>query len=230
MTGILSEFDLEKTLELAERLQPDARRLYVVAGSGETDRRWQQTARTIIENREHKFDTTYLFELPYAKLVDELSRIPRDAIVILLTIFADGDGKAFVPAEVAAALPAMSAAPIYGPYDTFLGNGVVGGFVEPFESVGIAAADLALEILGGKDAATLAPRPNLGQTWRVDYRAMQRWNLHESNLPPGTIVSFKEPGLWDQHRNLVLATMLIVGLQSLFVAALLFQRPPAQAS
>jgi PAS domain S-box-containing protein len=224
VTGIISEFDLERTLGLAERLQPNARRLYVIAGSGETDRRWQQTARTIIENREHKFETTYLFELPYAKLVDELSRIPRDAIVILLTVFADGDGKAFVPAEVAAALPAMSAAPVYGPYDTFLGNGVVGGFVETFESVGIAAADLALEILGGKDAATLGPRPNFGQTWRVDYRAMQRWNLHENDLPPGTIVSFKKPSVWDEHHDLVLTTLFVVGLQSLFVAALLFQR------
>jgi PAS domain S-box-containing protein len=224
VTGILSEYDLEKTLALAEQLQPEARRLFVIAGSGEVDRRWQQTARTIIEKREHKFETTYLFELPYAKLVEELSHVPHDAIVILLTMFADGDGKAFVPAEVATALPAVSAAPIYGPYDTYLGNGVVGGFVESFESVGIAAADLALDIMAGKNPATLGPRANSGQIWRVDYRAMQRWNLRESNLPPGSVVLFKQPGLWDQHRNFILGTMLIVALQSCVVAALLVQR------
>ena len=90
-----------KTLCLAEQLQPEARRLVVIAGSGEADRRWQRTARELLENHERKFETTYLFELPYSKLVAELSKVPTDAIVILLTVFADGEGKTFVPAQVA---------------------------------------------------------------------------------------------------------------------------------
>ncbi len=45
VTGIISTFDLRKTLELAESLQPDARQLFVIAGSGPTDRRWQSVAR-----------------------------------------------------------------------------------------------------------------------------------------------------------------------------------------
>ena len=51
MTGIITAFDLAKTLALAERLQPEARRLFVIAGSGETDRRWQPIARKMIEDR-----------------------------------------------------------------------------------------------------------------------------------------------------------------------------------
>ncbi len=133
VTGIVTEFDLAKTLSLAERLQPDARRLVFVAGSGETDRRWQPVARKVVEDRERKFETTYLFELPYPKLVAELSKVPSDAIVIMLTVFADGEGRTFVPAQVAADLSALSPAPVYGPYDTFVGKGSVGGFVETFE-------------------------------------------------------------------------------------------------
>ncbi|MFL5236161.1 MAG: ABC transporter substrate binding protein [Rhizomicrobium sp.] len=223
VTGIISEFNLDRTLELAERLQPEASRLFVIAGSGDTDRRWQAIARTTLENRERKFEVTYLFELPYAKLVREVSEIPRDAIVIILTVFADGDGTAFVPAEAATALSAVSPAPVYAPYDTFLGNGTVGGFVEPFESVGVAAADMAIEIMEGKDPTALAPRTNPGQ-YRVDYRAMERWNLREDTLPPGTTVLFKSPRIWDEHRGTVLSALFIFGLQSLFVSALLIQR------
>ncbi|MGX1420143.1 signal transduction histidine kinase/ABC-type uncharacterized transport system substrate-binding protein [Bradyrhizobium elkanii] len=223
VTGIVSDFNLDRTLELAERLQPEASRLFVIAGSGDTDRRWQAIARTTLESRERKFDVTYLFELPYAKLVGEVSKIPQDAIVILLTVFADGDGAAFIPAEVATALSAVSPAPVYAPYDTFLGNGAVGGFVEPFESVGVAAADMAIEIMEGRDPTALAPRTNPGQ-YRVDYRAMERWSLREHNLPPGTSLLFKSPTIWDEHRGTVLSTLFIFGLQSLFVGALLIQR------
>jgi PAS domain-containing protein len=38
------------------------------------------------------------------------------------------------------------------------------------------------------------------------------------------VVLFKEPSIWDQHRNLVLATLVIFALQSAFVGALLIQR------
>jgi len=224
VTGIITEFDLAKTLYLAEQLQPEARRLVVIAGSGEADRRWQRTARELLENHERKFETTYLFELPYSKLVAELAKVPADAIVILLTVFADGEGKAFVPAQVAADLSALSPAPVYGPYDTFIGNGAVGGFVETFESVGVAAADMAIEIMEGRDPAALPPRQNPGQHYRVDYRALQHWNLNENNLPSGTTILFKKPAIWDEYRGTVLAAILVVSLQTAFVGALLIQR------
>jgi PAS domain S-box-containing protein len=224
ITGIISEFNLDKTLALAERLQPEASRLFVIAGSGEVDRRWQSTARKTIEDRQRKFEVTYLFERSYANLVEEVSKIPRDSIVILLTVFADSEGKAFVPAHVAGPLSAASSAPVYAPYDTYIGNGIVGGFVDTFESVGVRAADMALQILAGKDPATIAPQTNPGQAYRVDHRAMARWKLQESKLPPDTAVLFKEPTIWSEHRGAVVAAILIVALQSLIVGALLVQR------
>jgi C4-dicarboxylate-specific signal transduction histidine kinase len=224
ITGIISDFNLDKTLALAERLQPDARRLFVIAGSGATDRRWHTVTRDVLEKRERKFEATYLFGLPYEELVSEVSRVPRDAIVILLTVFADGRGKTFIPAEVASSLAAISPAPVYAPYETFVGKGSVGGFVETFESVGLAAADLMQEILSGKDPQTLPPRTNPAQGYRVDLRALKRWNLPENNLPADTAVIFRDASIWEEHRNLVLAALFAFALQTLFAAGLLLQR------
>lgn len=224
VTGIITEFNLDKTLALAEALQPNARRVVVIAGSAVVDRRWQVEARKTVDGRGGKFEATYLFELSYDALAAEVARVPPNAIVIVLTVFADGTGKTFVPAEVAAALAALSQAPVYSPYDTYLGNGTVGGFIETLESVGVAAADLTLEIIAGKDPAALAPRTNPGQAYRVDFRAMQRWNLRESDLPADTVVLFKELTLWDQHRNLVIAAIGISALQTGVAGALLIQR------
>jgi len=224
ITGIISEFNLDRTLALAERLQPEARRLFVIAGSGEVDRRWQANARKVIKDRARKFEVTYLFERSYAKLMEEVAAIPPDSIVIYLTIFADREGNAFVPAHVAGPLSARSPAPVYAPYDTYIGNGVVGGYVETFESVGSRAADMALQILAGTDPATIAPQSNSGQAYRVDHRAMARWKLPACNLPPDTAVLFKKPTIWTEHRGVVIAAIAIVGLQSLVLGALLLQR------
>ena len=224
VTGVINNSYPAKTLELAERLQPGARRLVVIAGNDSVDRRWREIARKAVEARNPKLETAYWSDLTYDALLTDVSRLPSDSIVLLLTFFADSEGKRFIPRDVAAAVAKASSAPVYGLFDTYVGTGVVGGYTDTFESLGITAADMAIEILSGTDVTTLPPRANPRPAFRVDARAMERWGLKERNLPPGSIVLFKEPTIWDEHRNLVLATLFVVGLQSLFVAALLFQR------
>jgi len=224
VTGVLVGFYPDRILDLAQRLQPHARRLVVIGGSGELDRPWQKLTREAVESRKRKFETTYLFDSTYDALLAEVSRLPRDTIVLLLTIYADSQGRRLIPQEAAAAVANVASAPIYAPFETFLGSGIVGGYIETYESLGTAAADMALEILSGTDPATLPPRVNPGQAFRVDAKAMERWGLNRSNLPPGSIVLFDEPGLWDQHRYLVLTSVLIIGLQTAFLTALLFHR------
>lgn len=224
VTGVIGDPYPEKTIELAKRLQPGARRLVVIGGSDEVDRRWRETARKAIEAHHPELGTVYWSDLPYDTLLADVSRLPSDTIVLLLTFFADSEGKRFIPKNVATAVAKASAAPVYGLFDTYLGQGIVGGYTVTYESIGTTVADMVLEILSGTDVTALSPRANPGLTFRVDARAMDRWGLKERNLPPGSVVLFKEPGLWDQHRNFILGTMLILALQSCVVAALLVQR------
>jgi C4-dicarboxylate-specific signal transduction histidine kinase len=226
MTGTL--FDtaqhLSNTLTLAEGLQPGTRRLFVIAGSSSLDRRWQATARRVVEGRARKFETTWLFDLSYDRIVEGLSRVPRDSIVLLLTVFEDSTGKSFIPVEVAETLLKLSPAPAYAPYYTVIGKGSVGGSSETFEAMGTAAADQVLEIFSGKSPASIPVQTSRAPTFRVDHRAMQRWGLSEKNLPVGTTVMFKEPTIWEQHRGFVLAAIAVIALQSVFAGVLLLER------
>lgn len=224
VTGVMGGFDPDKILDLARRLQPDAMRLVVIGGSGKADRGWQETTRKALEQRRQHLEATFLFDLTYDAMLAEVSRLPRDTIVLLLSVYADSAGHPLIPKDVASAIAKASTAPVYAPFGTFLGTGVVGGYVETYESMGAATADLALEILSGKDPAQLPPRTNAGQAFRVDARAMERWGLEKGSLPDGSIVLFQDPSLWDEHRNLIVATLLVIALQSLFLSGLLFQR------
>src|SRR5258707_7285084 len=63
--GVISDPYPEKTLELAQGLQPSARRLVVIGGSDEVDRRWRETARKAIEAHDPKLETAYWSDLTY---------------------------------------------------------------------------------------------------------------------------------------------------------------------
>jgi signal transduction histidine kinase len=223
VTGVYSEFDANKTIALAQQLQPDARNLIIVSGSSEIDRGWLASLRTGIEPYEHRFHTEYWIGVPYETLLERASHLSRDTIVIFVTVYDDSTGRPFVPAFVVEALAAVASAPVYGPSDTFLGRGIVGGHMSSFESMGADAADIALHVLAGQDPATVAPKSSENRKFQVDARQLLRWKLSEKNLPKGTVVSFKQPTLWEEYRDLVLAATFVILLQAILITALLIQ-------
>jgi len=225
ITAVIIDYDPAKTLELAEHLQPDARRLVLIAGNDSDDRRWQEAGRRAIEAHNNpKLETSYWFDRSYDSLLEGVSRLPDDTIVLFLTFFADIEDKRLIPKDVAAALAKASTAPVYGIFETYLGTGLVGGYINTYQSIGITAAEVVREILSGKDVTTLSPRTGSRAGFHVDAQAMKHWGLKQGNLPPGSTVLFDQPGLWEQNRLLVSATAAIVVFQSAIVAGLLFQR------
>ncbi|MBT1514451.1 PAS domain-containing protein [Bradyrhizobium sp. SRL28] len=221
--GVVTEYNWLQTLALAERLQPEARNLVVISGASDFDRAWQEDARHQIEGRSKRFNTNYMAGLPYEDLLREVSQLPRDTIVLLVPVFVDGSGRPRMPPEVAADVARVSSAPGYAPAATFFGHGIVGGYMDSFEAHGTAAADLALEILSGRDPTTLPAQTKPTHTYQIDARQLARWQLSEGNLPPGSVVLLAEPTLWERHRTLVIAVIVGFALQSAVVTFLLIQ-------
>ncbi|TXL81674.1 PAS domain S-box protein [Vineibacter terrae] len=220
--GIISDFDLAKTMELAASLQPDARNVAVIAGSTAFDKQWAETARRQLAAFEPRYTFRYLTGLPIAQLLDELRRLPRNTIVIYTTMFADGAGRPFPsPRDIVPAVSEASRAPVYSPYDSYLDLGIVGGHMDTFEATGIAIADLALEAMAG---GKLTVRPNSTRSYRVDWRQLQRWGLSETNLPAGTVILNKDPSFWERYHDVIIATAAAFALQTAVVMFLLVER------
>jgi PAS domain S-box-containing protein len=81
-----------------------------------------------------------------------------------------------------------------------------------------------LAILAGKSITALDRLNRPLHQYRADARQLERWGLSAKNLPPDTLVSFRQPTVWDEHRYLVIATALVLILQTGLVAALLVHR------
>ena len=223
ITGVYTQFDIGKTIALAQKLQPRSRDLIIISGSSNIDRRYLAAMRKEIEPYENSFNTQYWIGVPYAALLERASHLPRETIIVFVTDYDDSTGETLSPAQVLEALAHAAGAPVYGPSDTYFGRGVVGGYMDSFELMGASAADMALKVLGGSNPATIDPQPSQNRRFRVDARQLLRWRLSEKNLPADTIMSFKPPTLWEEHRNLVLVSVAVILLQALMITALLAQ-------
>jgi len=223
ITGIITDYDVTKTLELAERLQPTARNLVFVSGASIIDQVWQDMYRRQAAPYQSRFNVTFLSGLSREELFDQVSKLSPDTIVVLGALFVDRSGRQHVAYELASDVAKASNAPTYAPIDTFLGRGIVGGHMGTFEDAGIEVADLAIEVLGGADPRSIPPRSSKGQRFRVDARQLARWGMAETALPPDTLILYKQPTLWEEHRNSVIAALAIIAVQMALIGALVVQ-------
>ena len=220
VVGAFSEFDISKTLDLARRLQPNARHLIIIAGKASFDHSWIASAHEDLAVPAVEYETTYLEGLAIDDLAERASHFPADSIVLFLTMFADGNGRNFLPKDALGLIAAKATAPIYGPYDTYVGHGVVGGNTVTFESMGTTVANLALDALAGNPLSNI----DVPSTFFADARQLKRWGLPESALPAGAVLSFKEKALWEEYWGAITATLVVLALQGLIITGLLFER------
>ena len=57
-----------------------------------------------------------------------------------------------------------------------------------------------------------------------DWRALKRWGLKQSELPPGSIVLHREPSFWDLYKQYVLIGIVVLLAQTAAILGLLWQR------
>lgn len=219
--GIVSIFDVQQTVALARRLQPDTREAVVVYGSSPFDKWWEQTAKAALGERYEGFDIRYLSDLSIAEYGQALKELPAEDVVVLLSIYEDSAGRKFVPAEAAAKLASESGVPIYAIYDTFVGVGAVAGQVATFQDLGEQLGRLVYSELNGDASAQQAT----DQITRpvVDWRVAKRFGINPNLLPADTEVRFREPSLWNDYRGTILATLAVLLVQAGTISALIIQ-------
>lgn len=93
----------------------------------------------------------------------------------------------------------------------------------PFEEIGQKAAQLAIRILAGENPQAAARSESYQPVPMFDWRQLQRWNISEERLPPGSILQFKEPTYWEQHRQIIVTAVSLCLLEALLIVALLAQ-------
>jgi signal transduction histidine kinase len=220
--GLVNRDDFAGTLALARRVQPNARRILVISGVSPLDLELEQRARQIVPGAAGAAAVEFLSGWPLAELVSRVAAEPADTIVFYLTQFRDRDGHPYLPREVLRALSNVSAAPIYGLFETYVGSGVAAGSMEFYADRGQFVGQLVRDTVAGKAPARAVS--SVPSRCVADARALQRWSLDERLLPSGCDVRFADRPLWRQYPRQIALTLAVLVGQSLLIVALFAQR------
>jgi signal transduction histidine kinase/ABC-type uncharacterized transport system substrate-binding protein len=223
-TGAWMPIEPEKTVEVATRLRPGIRHVAVVGGRSRYDRHLEELVKRSEPAFGSHLDFIYLTELSMPTLLSRVRNIAKDTVVLFTSMQLDAAGNHYINASQSLPMVAAAASvPTFGLADTLVGRGAVGGYVISFGLQGRIAADATVKILMGMSPKDIPIRHSNG-LYMFDWRALKRWGISEQSLPPGSVILYREPTLWEKHSRLVIATALAIFLMALLSAYLLVER------
>jgi PAS domain S-box-containing protein len=223
-TGFYQTLDMKGSFDLALRLQPAIRQVFVVSGSSDVDKFYLTAAQQQFQQFDGHLTFTYLIGQPLEDLRKTLTSLPGNSIIYYVTFTQDLLGNQLSPTHVLEAIAPVATAPIYGFNEIYLSHGLIGGRLLSPEMFAAQLGELALRVLGGEKPADIPITEARDTVSAVDWRELKRWRIDESRLPAGTTVRFKQPTFWEQYESRVIGAITLCVLQGVLIFVLLVER------
>jgi PAS domain S-box-containing protein len=222
-TGVGNDMEPAQTLEVALRLRPDTKRVVVVTGVSDYDKQQQGEMIRQFKGFRDRVDITFMTDLAMPDMLERLRHLPNHTIVLLATVGQDAAGTRFKSSETGPLVAAASNAPVFSMFDVYINHGEVGGYLSSLGDQGKVAGAMALRILRGEKPQDI-PTVKGVSAYMFDWRALKRWGLNQSDLPPGSIILNQEPTMWEANKTYIIVGTSVILMQTLLIFGLLRQR------
>jgi signal transduction histidine kinase len=212
--------DLRLVVEAALRLLPDTTNVVVVFGNSPLEKFWVDEFIREIQSLTNHVGWESFSQLSFEQMKKRSATLPPHSVMIYGQVFVDAEGIPQKGDEALVNLHAAANAPIFGIHDFQLGQGIVGGPLVSVRELARQSALAAARILGGESPARFRPPPIGPGVPMYDWRELQRWNISERQLPPGSVVKFRVRTLWERRRGLIIAVLSVLVVQAALIAGL----------
>ncbi len=222
-TGVRYRNAYHETLDLALRLHPHTEHVFVVSGTPQHDRRFERAVQAEFFDVEN-IQIKYLTDLPLSELIATTKSLPPNSVILYVWQQTPNEqGKLLESYEVLGRIAPESSAPIYGFGTVVLGSGIVGGYLQGPEMNGAEVGEIVERILGGTPVQEI-PVERAHRVPMFDWRQLRRWGVAEINLPPDSVVRYKEFTFWELYRWRIAGVLTLLVVQSIFIGVLLVEQ------
>jgi signal transduction histidine kinase len=234
VSGIIEPASLARRLvESAFLFKPSTQQVVLVAGAFENDEARAVALREALKTVRPDVELIDLTGCSLGEILERCQKLSPETVIFFSTLFVDGKGRSFVPKNVLQSIAAVTDRPIFGPYESYMGYGIIGGPLISLRLEGKMAAEQALRILGGQAMEAGSFSGANTHLTLYDWRQLKRHAINENLLSAGGVVLFREPTLWDQYKYSLIGIVALVTVQSLLILGLvvnLRQRKKAEAA
>src|SRR5271163_2245176 len=223
VTGVISPVGMRETIDLALRLHPNTNTVAIITGITEWDKYWLTVAHAELLRHQDKVREIDLVGPATQQIIKKVAELPPSTVVLFQLRPDDSTQPALEPidvlADVAQRLPTYSAW-----QGLALNRGGVGGAYRNVRKDAVLDGEIVARVLSGERPENIPIVHDSDLQVHVDWRALQRWRISESALPPGTVVEYRQLTFWQRDRKYIVMVIALIAAQALLIAGLLLQR------
>jgi PAS domain S-box-containing protein len=222
--NVVGMFGTKTAVDLILQTQPNTKRIYVVAGDSERERKAVAAFAGVAASFTGRVEFIYLNKLPFEEILATTKGLGGDSVILYFYIFRDVAGTTFVPGDALQRLYEVSPVPIYSSVSVYIGRGTVGGYMSSQEVLGSKVAVVAADVLLGYMAAHELIEKTVATEYIFDWRELKRWGIDEGRLPAGSRIEFRQASRWETYRWQIAGGVLVVAGQTALIGLLLVHR------
>jgi PAS domain S-box-containing protein len=229
VTGVTVPVDVAGTINLALRLHPDTDKVAVISGTSELETYCVRQVHTELLRHRDKVKEVDLVGPPSAQLLENVHALPPHTVVLFQLAPQDSSQPAIgyydILALISQRLPTYSIFP-----GLCLDRGCIGGVQANEKEQTALTAAIAGRVFAGERPESIPVVHGSSTEVHVDWRQLRRWHIPDSALPPGTVILYRQPTLWERDRRYILAAIVLIVAQALLIIGLLWQRARKRAA
>ena len=224
LAGVVETFPIRETLDLALKIQPQIKQIIIVSDNSVsaqgTNGQLFAAARAYPQL---KFQALISNDYSTEALAQKIHSYGDDTLLWFGVFSIDGSGKHYSVQEGARFISTVAKIPLYKADEAGIGDGVLGGCVLSYESIGHKTANMIRAILQNGVSPAALGYISGDFEYMFDRTLLDHFKISKSKLPPetyGAIFKNEEPSFYEQHSSVVwsftglILIIVIIGLMN----------------
>jgi diguanylate cyclase (GGDEF)-like protein len=204
MTGVLEYNDIKGTVDLALSLFKDTKRVIFINDTTPNGKALKKNLEEVMKGYSGRAKFIVLEDINMMELTKRVSGFSKGDIIILLSFSRDRSFNNFAYEEIISRLYEVSQVPIFGVWEYYLNNGLLGGIITRGFQQGQTAGSMAVRILDGESPDSISVVRESANQIIFDYKVMTRFGLKHKDLPEGAVTvnnPYSVKGFINEHRR-----------------------------
>ena len=224
ITGVVEDLSITSNIDFGLKLYPDAGEVIAILDNsitGEAERSSFYSIAPLYPSL--TFSEINCSELTSGELIDRLSDIPENTILIYIVMTEDASGRQYTSLQSVNLISTYSRVPAIRMVSGGIGYGLLGGNIVSMELSGQIAAEMANEIVHGKNPAeytSIIDSPNI---YCIDEAVMRKYGLDLKLIPKDARIINHTPTFLEKYHIILMPIAIIMLLLLIIIVFLLLR-------
>lgn len=221
VTGVAEMLDVSGSVKLMLRVHPGTREIFIIHDYTSTGLATRSQAEKDLQDLKGIVPIRYMGNVSTEELLRQVKSLPPTTLVFALSYSRDSVGRVFDHRKIANLLGENSSVPVYAAHEERIGSGIIGGCLLGGKLHGAKAAEMALEILNGRDIASMPVYTGKISRIMFDYNVLTRFKIPLSQLPANSILINRPVTFYEKYTTLVWTTIGVITSLTIIIVLLI---------